>query len=587
MKEGIISMKFILQKVALALMQIILLYCSLILLLSITAGSLIYKSTESLILAAVLIWIGHFLVKSKKQAAFVSFTLIGLMYSLLFISYNTNEITSNMSAARYLTHSCSIASLIIALSLIMKNKYINNLITIILISLVLSIVALFWGFYLMTGGWFSPDIMLAILQTNFNEATEYLCDYFNLKTMLLLIVIVYVGYLLYSNIKKIKATDVLQNSKLLATFSVVAILFVTYKSSNNIVSEVFYNANHNLDVYNDFREKQIERKQSLSLYNDITSNAPKGIYVLVIGESESRDYMSAYGYNKPTTPWLDKMSRQDNFILLKDAYSCHVHTVQVLTYALTAKNQYNSVDVRNAPSIIEIAEAAGYETAWLSNQVRYGAWDTPITVIASEANQQDWINHNSGESSSTNYYDSKLLESVEKLKMQDNMFIVIHLMGSHNSYDQRYPKDFAKFTTSGDIGKYENSIVYTDYVLSKLYDRFKAMPNFQCMVYFSDHADDVAEDLGHNAARFTFDMTHIPVFACFSEKYTNDKADIVKRLRSSNDKTFTNDLMYNMILGIMGVQVKGLYEAGNDITSDKYWSEESRFRTMYGDRKIH
>ena len=42
-------------------------------------------------------------------------------------------------------------------------------------------------------------------------------------------------------------------------------------------------------------------------------------------------------------------------------------------------------------SIIDVANAAGYDTVWISNQVQYGLADTPITTIASEAKQQIWL----------------------------------------------------------------------------------------------------------------------------------------------------------------------------------------------------
>lgn len=47
-------------------------------------------------------------------------------------------------------------------------------------------------------------------------------------------------------------------------------------------------------------------------------------------------------------------------------------TVPVLTYALTDKNQYNSVSMAQAYSLIEVAAAAGFDTYWISNQERYG-----------------------------------------------------------------------------------------------------------------------------------------------------------------------------------------------------------------------
>lgn len=145
-----------------------------------------------------------------------------------------------------------------------------------------------------------------------------------------------------------------------------------------------------------------------------SENNKKGIYVLVIGESQNRLHMSVYGYGRETTPWLNQQHNENpDFLLFTQAYSCHTHTVPTLTYALTAKNQYNEISLENAVSIIEMAKAAGYHTAWISNQVQYSAWDTPITVIASEAEQQIWLNKNVGETTKTNFYDEKVVNGLQ------------------------------------------------------------------------------------------------------------------------------------------------------------------------------
>lgn len=91
------------------------------------------------------------------------------------------------------------------------------------------------------------------------------------------------------------------------------------------------------------------------------------------------------------------MKNQHGFLLFDNAYSCHSHTVPVLTYALTAKNQYNTLPLEQAASIIEIAQAADFHTVWISNQVKYGAWDTPVSVIADQSQTQYWLNGHLGE----------------------------------------------------------------------------------------------------------------------------------------------------------------------------------------------
>ena len=212
----------------------------------------------------------------------------------------------------------------------------------------------------------------------------------------------------------------------------------------------------------------------------LLSHKPEaGVYVLVIGESQNRAHMQAYNYHRATTPWLDSMKNDKNMLLFTKAYSCHTHTVPTLLYALTAKNQYNNIAVKNAVSVLEVAEAAGFETVWLSNQVKYSAWDTPVTSIASEANQQKWINSTLGESTNTDYFDGKLIEELEKIKITDKMLIVMHLMGNHGSYEQRYPKAFEKYDGKNTIDKYDNSIIYNDYVMSQVYKRARKDSKFQ------------------------------------------------------------------------------------------------------------
>lgn len=45
---------------------------------------------------------------------------------------------------------------------------------------------------------------------------------------------------------------------------------------------------------------------------------------------------------------------------------------------------------------------------------------------------------------------------------------------------------------------------------------------------------------------------------------------------------FTNDLLYNTLLGIMGIHYRGHDESWNDLTSPDYDNNEDRFSTLYG-----
>ena len=143
----------------------------------------------------------------------------------------------------------------------------------------------------------------------------------------------------------------------------------TGRIGDNFVTTIYLEAKKYQANYNEYIKLAEVRKQRLSNIIQANNAGESGIYVLVIGESQNRTRMSAYGYHLETTPWLNEMKQNKNLLLFQNAYSCHVQTVPALTYALTAKNQYNSLDLKEAVSLIDVANATGYQTVWLSNQM--------------------------------------------------------------------------------------------------------------------------------------------------------------------------------------------------------------------------
>lgn len=112
---------------------------------------------------------------------------------------------------------------------------------------------------------------------------------------------------------------------------------------------------------------------------------------------------------------------------------------------MSEKNQYNEKKIDDSLPIIEVAEAAGYKTVWLSNQVCYGAWDNPVSVIGSGADQQIWIN-NHMDSFDMDVYDGNLVDCPDEIEYAENTLIVVHLIGRCLSYSDRWPKELSKFS---------------------------------------------------------------------------------------------------------------------------------------------
>lgn len=89
-----------------------------------------------------------------------------------------------------------------------------------------------------------------------------------------------------------------------------------------------------------------------------------------------------------------------------------------------------------------------------------------------------------------------------------NTVIVLHMMGSHGpTYYKRYPDKFKRFTPACDtaslqdcsrqqiINSYDNTIVYTDYIIASVIDILKRHNNLQSgMLYVSDHGESLGEN---------------------------------------------------------------------------------------------
>lgn len=561
----------------------VIVYCILMLFACGISGDYTLKHSNGIILSAVGIALAS-RVYIERKVYFCQISLLFLLANSIFlIKLVLGNFIGLSSVKNYANFSIALLNLALLLPMLFEKHVIRSVLRFIFLAVILLPVFFILGYYSVTSTVFAPDTLLAIAQTNIQEAIEYAKDNFSCKTIFLIILAnAFVFFVAIKNTQKILWN---KYNLFLVLFCITACLVGVYKYRDNIITDIPKQASKTLAQYKNFSKERTDRKDNMSKL--LLSHKPEaGVYVLVIGESQNRAHMQAYNYHRATTPWLDSMKNDKNMLLFTKAYSCHTHTVPTLLYALTAKNQYNNIAVKNAVSVLEVAEAAGFETVWLSNQVKYSAWDTPVTSIASEANQQKWINSTLGESTNTDYFDGKLIEELEKIKITDKMLIVMHLMGNHGSYEQRYPKAFEKYDGKNTIDKYDNSIIYNDYVMSQVYKRARKIPNFKGLVYCSDHADAIDKNLSHDAAQFDFDMTHIPLYIYLSDSYIQNNSAKYKSLQKQKNKLFTNDLLFNLMLGVLGINLNNIYEPNNDPTADTFDNNKERFKTLYGKKYI-
>ena len=444
----------------------------------------------------------------------------------------------------------------------------------------------------------------ALLQTTMFETREFLLFYADYR--LVVLVAIYLTIVIAFSVAQHRLTNPHVPLRAVAAIVIVALAQYTYAyKPTNLYSVTVGSV---ADYYGELAEMRKIAAARLEALPSIAAhkNTKGETYVLVIGESQNKDHMSLYGYERQTTPWLDDQIRSPNWIRFNHAFSNHTHTVPTLSLALTSASQYNGKAYYGSPSIIDVAKAAGFRTYWLSNQVGLGGWDNPVSAIAETADTYIKINSHIGFTTDTNYFDSKLVEKFRQLKSQisstDNNLIVFHIMGSHLDYCNRFPSGFAKFegeppftqlnvlaNSESERNKavdcYDNSIAFTDFVLSQIFAEAKQLPGLRAFVYLPDHADAVDAGLGHDSEQFNFAMTRIPLVVWLSDALMTSEADRARALRDHQNAIWTNDLLHDLVMGLMGVDVKD-YDPRYDLSSSRYGLDWNSARTLHGNRKI-
>ena len=307
---------------------------------------------------------------------------------------------------------------------------------------------------------------------------------------------------------------------------------------------------------------------------------------MVIGESPTRYYMSAYGYDEhDTTPWMREMSSKPEFVLFKHAYSSWGQTVPSLERALTEKNQYNDKEFNQSVTLIDLAKKAGYKTYWFSNQGTMGGADTPITMVAKTADHSAFIEDTLANTSEMKY-DEDLMPYLEQVNPNENNFIILHIMGSHDNYINRYPPEFTRWGTPNvyePITDYDNSLAYTDKFLQDVFTYGREHLNLQAMLYFSDHGTDPRYKRHPDTSSFI--SLRIPLFLYISDEYQQLYPQTTTALKNHSDSYYTNDLTYDLIAGLLNIK-SNRYDETNSLASPEYKYTRDTLVTKLGKAKL-
>ncbi len=341
-----------------------------------------------------------------------------------------------------------------------------------------------------------PTMIGNILNTNYEEASSFLS--FRMILYLILLGLIPVFLIVKIKIRKESTKQFLINFSLTLLFLAVLVFgnggnWRWIDKNSPQLGSLAMPWSYVVNTSRFYIDKFKENKKELLLPDAKIKDHVKSLAVLVIGESARRENFSLYGYEKLTNPLLSKVERLHSF----NATSCATYTTAGVKCLLEHTNSRKLYEIlpnylyRNDVGVI-----------WRTTN-----WGEPPVHIKNFHKKEDL---NKGCEGQACKHDEILLKGLKEqilASKKDKIFVVLHTSTSHGpSYNTRYPPEFEKFApvcTSVELGEcsqeelvnaYDNTIVYTDYILARLIEDLKELKEYNStMLFVSDHGESLGE----------------------------------------------------------------------------------------------
>ncbi len=312
----------------------------------------------------------------------------------------------------------------------------------------------------------------------------------------------------------------------------------------------------------------------------VTEINDREIYVYIIGEASRAMSWQLYGYERKNNP---NLSQIDDITLFRDVLTQSNTTHKSVPLLLSSINTHEHEELYRRRGLPALFNEAGFETWFISNQSPQGAM---IDNLAHDAQHIRYVE--------APRYDMQLLDEMRAAIEQSRskkLFFILHCYGSHFSYHQRYPRDFALFQPDDDVAisagsaemlrnAYDNSVLYTDYFLAQTIAYLRTLTDTaSALLYCADHGEDLFDDRRgrflHSSPTTTAYQLYVASLAWFSENYRCYFPEKVAAAVANADAPATTHAMFHTIADMASVE--GRYvEKKSALTSAAYDRKVSR-----------
>ncbi len=428
------------------------------------------------------------------------------------------------------------------------------------------------------------------IETNSTEALSYVN--FNAILMFFLFSVFPLLYTFKVNINYQSFNhEIIQRVKMifLSILSILVIAFFFYENyasvgrNNRELTSYIVPLKTVVNSYKYVRNNYFSEKSEFKVLDNhptlLTHNQKeKNVIVMVVGETARAENFSLNGYNQPT----NQFTKEYALLSFQHMSSCGTATAVSVPcmFSSLEKEHYNKQEAANQQNLLDIAKQADVDVLWIDNNS--GCKGVCKRVATINTNKDKANKLCDGDYCFDEVLLMPLQHKLDNLTHQTTL-IVLHLIGSHGpTYYRRYPTKFAKFLPDCQqsdiqncsheqlVNSYDNTIAYTDYVISKMLDDLTILEDNSdiktSMLYVSDHGESLGENglylHGFPYALAPSQQTHIPML--FWEKQHN-----ILNSGCSNyltDKIVNHDNIFHSLLGLMEVNSK-VYKPELDIFS--------------------
>lgn len=307
------------------------------------------------------------------------------------------------------------------------------------------------------------------------------------------------------------------------------------------------------------------------------------VTVVVVGETARAQNFSLIGYARKTNPRLEAVP---DLVAFGHVSSCGTETAVSVPcmFSNLGRKEFSIEEAAGRENLLDVVKRAGRDVLWRENQSGCkGVCSRVTTEALTKANDPRYCAN--GEC-----HDEVLVNGLEDRisAMHSGGVIVLHMMGSHGpAYYKRVPESFAVFKPvcqSSQFSKctkeelfngYDNTIVYSDHVLSKVIevlDQSAKAGVDTAMIYVSDHGESLGEKglylHGMPYALAPDQQTHVPLLMWLSGGM---KAllglDGACFAAAAKTQPVSHDNLFHTVLGLQGIRTEA-YRGELDMTAN-------------------